>query len=574
MEFIEQLTIVSYNKDYHHLAHAIKGRFEFDFSNVDDNNEGYDINNNSNKGIRHGQLLMWDDGDYIDVDRLKNLTLSNVKLVHLDGIILPFQNLLTLNLSFNKLIGDLIGIRHMKSLKLLDISHNKIQSINEAKYLKSLETLRCQNNQIESLESICLLDKLQELWFSDNKITWGEFIYLLNLKELKCLIQKGNPSDEKPKMKEFIQGLVPSLNILDGNIVSKKSLRTEFLRSNDGKIMITQARAMLSKEQKELFGPVDNDTIIIERRVSSSPGRISSPQNSPNPRSPRQHRFVSPVVLSSTPPNDNFSLDSSRSGVSSNSRNRLGPKVQKFKAKKNEISNDEFIINNEDHLIQTETYEKPADLSHVEPIQLIRFGESNDSPVAFSLNEDGSGYARWSKNGPIACSMDGGRMLASYRGGAIAGILDRTGAGSVMDTRGRCVLILSEQGIAKVLDKNGVIIAQHSKTSETPSPTESKPVHRWKFDGLRFEFFPLTWELKVRVKTEKLMCDFSNLTGCKLVDEVKIQKNSNERQKGALNSNEHEQLREGLHDVVSKLDELLSGIKDKGKEISKITKKK
>jgi hypothetical protein len=30
---------------------------------------------------------MRDDGDYIDVDRLKNLTLSNVKLVHLDSII-------------------------------------------------------------------------------------------------------------------------------------------------------------------------------------------------------------------------------------------------------------------------------------------------------------------------------------------------------------------------------------------------------------------------------------------------------------------------------------------------------
>jgi len=561
MEFIESLTISSYNKDYQHLAHAIKGRFEFDFSNNIDEND----DSNSNRTIRQGQLLMWDDGDYIDVDRLKNLTLSNVKLVHLDGIVLPFQNLITLNLSFNKLTGDLIGIRHIKSLKLLDISHNKLQLITEVKYLISLEILRLHNNQIESLESICYLNKLEELWFSDNKITWGEFIYLLNLKELKCLVQKGNPSDEKPKIKDFICGLIPSLHILDGSMIPRKSLRAEFLRTNDGKVMLTQARAMLSKEQKELLGNVEHENVITERRVSSSPSRINSPQNSLTPRSPRQHRFVSPIALSSTPPSDNFSLDTSRS-VNSNSRNRLGPKIQRFKVKKKEITNDNYSIPNEDNLIENETYEKPVDHSHTEPIQIIRFGESNDAPVAFSLNEDGSGYARWSKNGPIACSMDGGRMLASYRGGAIAGILDRTGAGSVMDTRGRCVLILSEQGIAKVLDKNGVIISQHTKSKEESQSPNDKSVHRWKFDGLRFEFFPSTWELKVRVKTEKLMCDFSNLSGCKLVEEISQTKHSNERQKlDPLDSNQHEKLRDGLHDVVSKLDELLVGIKDKGK---------
>jgi hypothetical protein len=253
--------------------------------------------------------------------------------------------------------------------------------------------------------------------------------------------------------------------------------------------------------------------------------------------------------------------------VNSNSRNRLGPKIQRFKVKKKEITNDNFSITNDDNLIENETYEKPVDQSHTEPIQIIRFGESNDAPVAFSLNEDGSGYARWSKNGPIACSMDGGRMLASYRGGAIAGILDRTGAGSVMDTRGRCVLILSEQGIAKVLDKNGVIISQHTKSKEESQSPNDKSVHRWKFDGLRFEFFPSSWELKVRLKTDKLMCDFSNLSGCKLVEEVTQNKLSNERQKidFSLDTNQHEQLRENLHDVVSKLDELLVGIKDKGK---------
>ena len=554
MEFIESLSISSYNKDYQHLLRAVKSRFEFDFGSNDDDTS-----------IRHGQLLMWDDGDYIDVDRLKSLTLSHLKLLHLDGIILPFQYLITLNLSFNKLSGDLAGIRNIKSLKLLDISHNKLQAVTEVKYLGTLEVLRFHNNHIESLESISHLNKLQELWISDNKIVWGEFIYLSNLKQLTSLIQKGNPSDEKPKIREFICGLVPSLNILDGSMITRKGSRTEFLKTNDGKIMLTQARCMLSKEQKELLVNIELDNMHIERGVSSSPSRINSPRNSLSPRSPRQNRFVSPVALSSTPPSDNFILDANRSG-NSNSRNRLGPKIQRFKVKKKEMANDSNIATNEGNFIESDTYEKPVDQAHNEPIQIIRFGETNDAPVAFSLNEDGSGYARWSKNGPIACSMDGGRMLASYRGGAIAGILDRTGAGSVMDTRGRCVLILSEQGVAKVLDKKGVIIAQHSKSSDPQSP-ENKAVHRWKFDGLRFEFFPSTWELKVRLKTDKLLCDFSNLSGCQLVEETTQNKHSNERPKYdfSLDTHDHEELRGNLHDVVAKLDELLIGIKDKGK---------
>jgi hypothetical protein len=87
--------------------------------------------------------------------------------------------------------------------------------------------------------------------------------------------------------------------------------------------------------------------------------------------------------------------------------------------------------------------------------------------------------------------------------------------------------------------------------------------------------FRSTWELKVKLKTDKLSCEFSNLTGCRLVEEFTSNKNSNsnERNKVAYISNdEHEKLRDGLHDVVSKLDELLVGIKEKDKD--KYTKKK
>ena len=90
------------------------------------------------------------------------------------------------------------------------------------------------------------------------------------------------------------------------------------------------------------------------------------------------------------------------------------------------------------------------------------------------------------------------------------------GNGSVMDTRGRCLLLVNEKGVAKVIDKQGKAIAEYKRGGawgdsidnrspdssrspisipSQPSLPESDNKHAWKFDGLHVEFYPSTWEV-------------------------------------------------------------------------------
>jgi Leucine-rich repeat (LRR) protein len=149
-------------------------------------------------------LLIWEDGDHITSKSLTHLTLSNLRIHHNNEILAPFTNIAHLNLSFNRIEGDLIGISHLILLKHLDISHNKIKKLDDIKLLTNLEILRFHNNSIDSLEFITRLDNLKELWISNNNINWTDVLYLNNLVNLTKLVKSPNPFDDKPKLTEFI----------------------------------------------------------------------------------------------------------------------------------------------------------------------------------------------------------------------------------------------------------------------------------------------------------------------------------------------------------------------------------
>ena len=183
----------------------------------------------------------------------------------------------------------------------------------------------------------------------------------------------------------------------------------------------------------------------------------------------------------------------------------------------------------------------PASLSgspsQLQPMysQVVRFGEDESAPVALCLQSGGSGYARWSKNGPVACSFENGRIFSSYRGGAIAVVLDREGNGSVMDTRGKCVLLVNASGTAKVMDKTGRVLSEERRgvagtgseagaegdASEQP---QSQTASKWTFDGLSIEWLPASWEIVVRFQNDRVACEFSSVTGGRLLRDKKADK--------------------------------------------------
>jgi internalin A len=93
-------------------------------------------------------------------------------------------------------------LKSLELLECLDVSHNKVSSLDSLRDLVRLRVLRCNSNNIESIEPLSRLRDLEILWISNNNINWTDFIYVTNLNNLKHLCKSGNPSDEKLKTNE------------------------------------------------------------------------------------------------------------------------------------------------------------------------------------------------------------------------------------------------------------------------------------------------------------------------------------------------------------------------------------
>lgn len=550
--------------------------------------------------------------DIISTNSLKKLNMSNHRLTS-DNIqnLSCFEEIVQLNLSFNK-IEDLSAISLLKKLTLLDISHNKILSLEHLRDFYGIQTLRCNCNFISSLEPLSRCSSLSRLWISNNNINWVDFIFLTNLINLKCLCKSGNPCEDKSKLNDFVLSLLPSLENLDGVVVVKNGIVSDFLKTTDGRIMITQAKAQLPTTHRSQvnapglgIGPLRSNSTtftgnVIVSSVASSSAASSSPRESkpsdyPIPIRPlgtrlrkgsnvhnnsfRSTTSTSTPILA-TDENDDIdqtnALEVGESGMTTQ-KHQIQPRQQQrtqhpINAKKfinnkstptysqQEVDND--IDSNEGPQGSTTTN---MTVTSIAPSTVLKFGSAStvddssgnnnsNAPVALCLYPNGDGYVRWSKTGPIACSLEKGRLFASHKSGSIAVVHDVVqGNGSVMDTRGRCLLVMSEQGTAKVLDKQGLIVNTYrlpsshtgqsvedehsvvvpvtpamggivslklelpsSSLSSSPSKGKSQS-HQWSFDGLQVEFFPSNGELRLKVQNERAISTFSSICEGKLV---------------------------------------------------------
>jgi hypothetical protein len=247
---------------------------------------------------------------------------------------------------------------------------------------------------------------------------------------------------------------------------------------------------------------------------------------------------------------------------------------KKFVSDKSDFNIDNIDSNINSPHLSSQYPTAPSVISNLQPpVQIIKFGNNsnndNEAPVALCIHENGNGYARWSAGGPVACNMESGKIFAQYRGGSIACVLDSAGSGSVMDLKGKCVLIINENGSAKVLDRQGIPIATYYKDENNPlnidTTTKKKNLHSWNFDSLLIEFYPKSWELKLKVKSEKVLCEFSNIAGVKLLEEIGTTSPMRRRKKKELShdlsNDEHNEVRSNIQDIISNCDELISGLK-------------
>ena len=174
----------------------------------------------------------------------------------------------------------------------------------------------------------------------------------------------------------------------------------------------------------------------------------------------------------------------------------------------------------QDEMIHDSTSEETVPLT-------IKFGASEISPVCLQLHSNGTGFVRWAKAGSIACSLENGRLFASYQSGAIAVVLDSEGSGCVSSPDGQNLLTV-RNGSAAIYGLNGVIEKNIQRAVDTfshHSPSQSDSIKKqhnidgsssssssssiWMFDGMRIDFIPETWEVRVTVNNDTLVCEFS-----------------------------------------------------------------
>jgi hypothetical protein len=498
---------------------------------------------------------------------LTKLSLVNLRLRGIEILSLPFERIQYLNLSFNR-ISELSGLSHLTSLKTLDFSHNRVVELEPLRNLKDLEIIRCDYNIIETLEPLYDTTQLNQLWLSNNRIKWEELIYLTPLNKLKIINLSDNPLEKKPKIYEFLCSLKPFILFINGS--SKKEFSEkmtentdklgDFFRSPDGKVMLTRARAYFKASntsnlnKDRLNKSIKNSTtdfggdltqaidLSIYSNVSPTRNKISNPM-----RSNKNTKFVdddytgsdrTPTKIqddqnknrSRSPLPSNDEADS-RLNSQSNTPDKISSRVTNNDnhVRSSTIIKDDNKFNDKNDSKQVDKHLTPSHNKHDVndhnkcPIismgnceeQIIRFGgndEDLDAIVAFNLNSDKSGYVRWTKSGPIACSLEGGRLLSSYKSGSIAAMLDAAGNGSIMDPKGRCLLVMTQEngGVVKILDKSGNNIAVYEKDkiqNQQQSESEGKEQkkikdikdkfknHVWNFDGLKLEFDVQNWQV-------------------------------------------------------------------------------
>jgi hypothetical protein len=318
-------------------------------------------------------LIVWKD-DAIDCRNLLHLTISNSSLTSTQ-FLQSLISLTYLNLSFNQ-FTEINSLQSMTNLKVLDLSHNKICDFSPIQHFTELRILRIQNNLIESLDPIRDCTQLTELWISRNQIEVFELFNLLLLKILRHIFVESNPLDSKPKHLDFLFAICPSLSTINGlpirslfPHVGSRGHPSDFLRTVDGRQMVTQCRSRLSDSQREF--------VLQYHLIPTKPSTLS---------------HISTDPIASTTTMGSIVEVGLAQNLGSKSDDSM-KKIKYFKAKKHNlpkkfVPSDNLIANEEIEFQNVEAIFDPQSAMTV-----VRFGDGT-SPVALVLEKDGTGYAR------------------------------------------------------------------------------------------------------------------------------------------------------------------------------------
>ena len=200
---------------------SIEGRI----SRLDSTSQPFTTTTTSVDRFKHGIRYMTDGfirkiSKQNNISRIHSLNLSNLR----DKKIRYIENLQTLinleNLDLsNNFIEKIDGLKTLKKLKYLSLANNFINTITNLEELSQLEKLDFHHNQIHTIP-IWFGKKLQSLKvlnLSYNRIaSFDQIARLRSLYELRELYLQGNSIDQNEHYRLFVISYVPNLQRLDG----------------------------------------------------------------------------------------------------------------------------------------------------------------------------------------------------------------------------------------------------------------------------------------------------------------------------------------------------------------------
>jgi hypothetical protein len=220
----------------------------------------------------------------------------------------------------------------------------------------------------------------------------------------------------KSKAQDFLIALCPTIQYIDG--IETKSIqstnKSNFLKSADGKVMLTQARSHLTPAQRNILNMTNAssprrsksathklDTItspdsnyFVNNATKSTPPKLVTVNNNDSPTfssSKLNHvnTFDSPIIRSKSSDQYSPSFEPISIFKSSSKSSRSFKRILPHSPSDNKFSSQ---IHNEQ--LDNGRSNKFSNKASTDAIN-IWFGESEVGPLAASLNSDGTGFMRY-----------------------------------------------------------------------------------------------------------------------------------------------------------------------------------
>lgn len=180
---------------------------------------------------------------------LTRLNIINADIKQIDDSINLLPNLENLNLSGNEL-SDEINLDRLLRLTILDLSNNKIESIDNL-YVGNISILNLSQNRIKHLSKLSRLLGLVSLNLNSNNIRDIDEVCALNkLPMLQSVDLTDNPITSEPDYRSQILGRIP-------NRINDVVLDCVIPDSNEismGKVIAALRQAKITEKEKTPFG--------------------------------------------------------------------------------------------------------------------------------------------------------------------------------------------------------------------------------------------------------------------------------------------------------------------------------